>query len=494
MILKEPTRTDDVSAFVEAPVLLVDGDGVSRRFVELCLGPTGIPVESARDGTGALEILRTTRASLIVADTELPDMNGLQFFRRLTQESRLRTVPFVFYTADQRVGTKVVAFRAGADEYWLKPADPSELVARVQSLLRRQRRLAQVIRQRSYTLAGEFRTIGFPDLLSILEMGRRTGTLAIATPSATGEVVLEEGRVVHATYGTLTGNEAFYRLMSEEDGQFELSAGKPAAPEGTFTISEPITALIMEAARRFDEVTAAGGREARPGPVILPESAPKPQSVGPLAPNRSAVIQFEQEVSDGFSLGELKLWSADDLTRWTRDVAGRDRLHAFLIADLPAGISGMLTVAAPPSERWVLEALSPAAKCGGLAFHLRHERVLDVVLINIRHANAFRRSLQRTPSFVILAPPDGDALAVGPQARVELIELLREIPPPAILGVGHPSVDRMLETQSRHIKCKWKSIRGAINEGRADLRTLLVEGIRLWGTCQIANPASSQAG
>src|SRR5437660_741817 len=94
-------------------VLVVDGDGVSRRFVELALSRDGdFHVETALDGAGALDILAHTTVQAVIAETEFPDMNGLYFFRRLSQESRLRAIPFVFLSSDTRVKTRVLALGA----------------------------------------------------------------------------------------------------------------------------------------------------------------------------------------------------------------------------------------------------------------------------------------------------------------------------------------------------------------------------------------------
>src|SRR6185295_14217870 len=67
-----------------ATALVVDGDPVSRRFVELALGKGGeFVIEAAESAAAATEILRVQAVELIIADTDLPDANGLQFYRSL---------------------------------------------------------------------------------------------------------------------------------------------------------------------------------------------------------------------------------------------------------------------------------------------------------------------------------------------------------------------------------------------------------------------------
>ena len=172
-----------MSSWRAATVLIIDEDAVSRRFVELTLANVpGFLAETARDGASALEILQTTKVDLILSETDLPDTGGLHLYRRLTQERRLRSIPFVFLSSDARLETKVAALQAGVDDYLCKPCPGGELVARLQALIARYARIREIQRQRNYTLAGDFSAIPFTDLVAIIQMGRRTGTLSLATP------------------------------------------------------------------------------------------------------------------------------------------------------------------------------------------------------------------------------------------------------------------------------------------------------------------------
>jgi DNA-binding response OmpR family regulator len=487
-------------AAVQAPpsastVLVVDPDGVSRRFVELALGRARdkepLVVEAAKDATSALDVLRTTLVDLIVSETDLPDMNGMRFYRRLQQESRLRSIPFVFLSADRRVGTKVVALGAGAEDYIDKPCDAAELAARVEGLITRGRRAREAQRRRGYTLAGDFSTISFPDLVSILELARKTGLLSIASARATGELFLEGGQVVHAVFGNLTGPEAFYRVMEETGGHFEFITQRADACTHR-TIEESVTALIMEGARRIDDQHRGVSRTAPSAPPSVRmavaarvPSLPTPAApLPPLVPTRALAQQFDLGISDAFSLAELQLWNQEELTRWTRAPGGRDRLHVHLIADLSAGVSALLGIAAQPTERWVLSGLTAEQKALGLAFFLRSGRLLDLVLLDIRNAGRWKDALQRRAALAIVAPPNGDFLAIGPKAVVELERLFQRLPPAVVLGAGNASLEARLgpllpwdADPSPHVSSS-TSIGGA----EADLRALLLEGIRCWAS------------
>ncbi|HYQ01849.1 MAG TPA: response regulator [Polyangiaceae bacterium] len=482
-----PVEQTDVDR--RAPtVLVVDGDRVSRRFVELALANEGFVIEAVNDASAALEVLGTQVVDLIVSETMLPDMNGLKFYRRLQQESRLRHVPFVFLSSDTQARTKVLALRAGVEDYLCKPSDPAEFAARLSAIIGRHRRRRNEASNRSYTLAGDFSAIEFSDLVAIIEMGHRSGILAMLNREASGQVFFDEGRVVHAVYGNLDGAEAFYRFVWDREGQFEFATGPCTLSQEERTISQSATGLIMEGACRLD--TAQNGDSAS---EIKPKTAlgaqPRRASVKPEgyrapAPAPDAIVarHYELALRESFALGDLKMFGEADLAKWTAAEPGRDRFHVLLIAALDEAVSAVLPLAGAATERWVLDSLSPGKKALGLALWLRDERLVDLVLIDARDPAALQNSLLRVPSVVIVAPPKGDLMALGTQARVALHGLLDELCARVVVGIGQPTLQDGLSrigittTDSRRVSC----VRGGLSDPSSDLRSLLIAAIGVW--------------
>jgi DNA-binding response OmpR family regulator len=486
----------ELDAQAATTVLVVDGDGVSRRFVELALEQEGFQVETALDGAGALEILGHTSVQTIIAETELLDMNGLTFFRRLCSESRLRHVPFLFLSSDARVATRVVAFGAGVDDFLIKPCEVTELVARIKSVIGRERRALDSLRHHGYMLAGRFSALAFPDLVSIVEQARRSGILSVLGARSSGAVYFDDGRVVHAIFGNLTGARAFQAIMSETDAQFDFTQEPCQLGRGVRTIHASATSLILEAARLIDhqaEAERQAPRRPPPPPELLADGTQdgsevrtSTQVVPAPALGTSAGSQFELGVADSFTLGDLRLYSTTELARWTRAAGGRQRLHVHLLADLTEGVSSILSLAGAPGERLVLGSLSGEPKALGLSFFLRHERMLDLVLLDIKRPKAFLPSLQRQPSLVLVAPPGGDFLSIGIKARVELEQLLEQLQPPNTMAVGNAALEPMLralpgigdELPGLGGRTRLRAVHGRLGQGEGDLRALLVAGVR----------------
>jgi len=96
----------------------------------------GYLVDCAYDGLGGLHLAITQPFDLIILDLMLPGMDGITLCQRLRQDARLQT-PIIMLTARDSVDDKLTGFRAGADDYLVKPFSLPELHARVEAVLRR---------------------------------------------------------------------------------------------------------------------------------------------------------------------------------------------------------------------------------------------------------------------------------------------------------------------------------------------------------------------
>src|SRR5229473_645069 len=115
-------------------LLIEDEPGLVLTLSDL-LAAEGYTVESATDGPSGLA--KATRESFdgIILDVMLPGKNGFEVCREIRQ--RGSDVAILMLTAKTQVVDRVVGLRLGADDYLQKPFDPTELLARVEALLRR---------------------------------------------------------------------------------------------------------------------------------------------------------------------------------------------------------------------------------------------------------------------------------------------------------------------------------------------------------------------
>ncbi len=118
-----------------ARILLVEDDPALSRGILALLKSTGHAADCAKDGETALVLLNAEPCSLIILDIGLPGISGFEVLKRLRTHGH-RT-PVLVLTARDHVADRVKGLDLGADDYLLKPFDPSELSARVRALLRR---------------------------------------------------------------------------------------------------------------------------------------------------------------------------------------------------------------------------------------------------------------------------------------------------------------------------------------------------------------------
>ena len=123
-------------------VLVVDDDREIARAIKTLLGHENIPAVCAHDGMEALEILsERSDIRLIILDIMMPRLDGLSATMKIRES---RNLPIIMLSAKSEDSDKILGLSMGADDYVTKPFNPSELVARVKSHLRRYMYLGDV--------------------------------------------------------------------------------------------------------------------------------------------------------------------------------------------------------------------------------------------------------------------------------------------------------------------------------------------------------------
>ena len=120
-----------------ADILVADDERGIREGVQATLECEGHDVRLARNGEEALAMYREKRPDLLLLDVMMPKKNGYDVISRIRREDPCLQV--IFLSAKTRADDKVLGLNLGADDYIAKPFKPMELVARVETALRRSR-------------------------------------------------------------------------------------------------------------------------------------------------------------------------------------------------------------------------------------------------------------------------------------------------------------------------------------------------------------------
>jgi DNA-binding response OmpR family regulator len=233
-------------------LLLVDSDPKSLRVMEVSLKKAGFTVTGAVNGRDALEKCAISPPDLILSDTKMPEMDGFDLCRRLKQDDRFKTMPFIFLTGQKSVEYKVKGLELGVDDYLTKPIYIKEIVTRVNVLLKKKEKERIEKRDLRASFAGSLSDMSVVDLVQTLEMGKKSGALHMTSRKGMAAVVyFRDGRIVDCALGEkLSGETAFYRVLNWQEGEFAIEF-KPIEREERIQVSTQ--GLLMEGMRRIDE-------------------------------------------------------------------------------------------------------------------------------------------------------------------------------------------------------------------------------------------------
>ncbi len=121
-------------------VLVVEDDKEIREGVEIYLKSQGYEVFQAADGVEGLEVIEKEDIHLAIVDIMMPRMDGISMVVKLREKYNF---PVIFLSAKSEEVDKIMGLNMGADDYVTKPFTPMELLARVNSQLRRYRRFME---------------------------------------------------------------------------------------------------------------------------------------------------------------------------------------------------------------------------------------------------------------------------------------------------------------------------------------------------------------
>lgn len=127
-----------------AVILVVDDDRDICAALRIYLSSTDHEIIEAHTGKEALDIVEQGKADLVLMDIMMPEMDGISATAKIREQSN---IPVILLTAKSEDTDKVLGLDIGADDYITKPFNPSEVIARVNSQLRRYMKLGGAVKK-----------------------------------------------------------------------------------------------------------------------------------------------------------------------------------------------------------------------------------------------------------------------------------------------------------------------------------------------------------
>ncbi|MFQ5662330.1 MAG: response regulator [Terriglobia bacterium] len=208
-------------------------------------------VVTARDGAEGLLKAIEEQPDLVIADYQMPGLNGHQLYEKLRARQETQKTPFIFLASKGDIEEKLRQLTDGVEDYIAKPFYVREVVARAKKVADRLHlEKLQTAARRPGVIEGRLEEMNVIDLFQSLEMGQKTCSLTLTCGEQNCQVFMKNGQVYDAVLGTTTGDAAVYQVVEWSEGTFEIDF-KGKSPKRRTTRSTQ--GLLMEAMRLLDE-------------------------------------------------------------------------------------------------------------------------------------------------------------------------------------------------------------------------------------------------
>ena len=315
--------------------------------------PSQPEVFACTTGSRALALFSSESIDLFITDLRMPSIDGLQMLSVVRRKyPHTRTVVLTALSDEQ---FRARSYAMGADIYWQKPDSREGLETFrdcIESLLQ-------------HTPLSGFRGVQNKSLVDIIQLeclSQNSSTLHVVREGKVANIWMENGNVIDAQVGGLSGEIAFREIMLWKAGNFELLPPDPGHPR---VIQSSYQGLLLDSAQALDE----GRREE------FPQNVPAPPTT-PLALLKGFEgVEFLLSLSEARELDSWGVENADDLASW---ISLMDQSFRDLGDRLEVGEASQIH-AVSSRHRIVLVGRGRALLCVGFKADIEAEQATAIV-------------------------------------------------------------------------------------------------------------------
>ena len=232
-------------------ILLVDDNPMVLEMLRRDLAELTSPVITAPDGADALLKAIDDPPDLIISDYEMPGMTGRQLIEKLKGRASTARIPILLLASKGDINEKLRMLQDAVEDFVEKPFFLKEAIAHIKKVIDKIA-LEKLTRESAgeSTVKGSLAQMSCLDLLQSLEMGRKSCSLAITSNNERCQMYFSEGQINHAVCGKLIGDEAVYKVLTWQTGNFLIDFTGTSKEQ---TITRSTQGLLMEGLRLVDE-------------------------------------------------------------------------------------------------------------------------------------------------------------------------------------------------------------------------------------------------
>ncbi len=252
-------------------ILIVDDDTVTLGLLSRVFKPHGddICVITAEDGTDAVKEMSTKKIDLVLTDIQMPVMDGFELLEYMGKNHP--EIPIFIMTAFGTPEIETKTKSLGITKYFEKPLNMDELTE-------------AIFEELDAGAEGKIDGIGLPSFLQLVEMEKKTCTLAVTTNENKGFLYFLKGELISAETKNLKNDKAAYEIIAWDKSSITI---KNYSKKKTKEIKQPLINIMMEALKLKDEKDK---ESAKPKSALKPPSKPlKEKQEFTAAPKQAGV-------------------------------------------------------------------------------------------------------------------------------------------------------------------------------------------------------------
>ena len=230
-------------------VLLVDDNPMVLDLLRVALTPLA-RVTTSGDSADALLKAVDDPPDLLVSDYRMPGMDGHQLVERLRSRPKTAGIAVILLASKADI-TEKLSSQDPVDDFVEKPFFLKEATKRIKRVIDKiaLEKMAKTAPSDG-VLRGSLAQMNVIDLVQSLEMGRKSCALTLTNERDKCEMYFREGQVTHATYGSLIGDKAVFKVLGWTGGNFQINFDGKTSKQTTTLNTQ---GLLMEGLRMLDE-------------------------------------------------------------------------------------------------------------------------------------------------------------------------------------------------------------------------------------------------
>ena len=230
-------------------ILLVDDNPMVLGMLRQTLS-TLAEVSTASDAADALLKAVDEAPDLLISDYRMPGMDGRQLLEKLKSRPATASIAVILMASKSDISERL-SLQDPVEDYIEKPFFLKDATQRIKRVVDRiaLEKMAKAAPSDG-VLRGSLSQMNVIDLVQSLEMGRKSCMLTMTKGEEKCEVYFTQGQVNHAAYGSITGDEAVFKVLRWTEGNFQINFEGKASQQTTTLNTQ---GLLMEGLRLLDE-------------------------------------------------------------------------------------------------------------------------------------------------------------------------------------------------------------------------------------------------